>query len=67
MLLSRFEKLDCALKAKGWTYDLDRDVFLNRVGQVLETESLLRLLPEMTWDELASYRDRRYEQSQKNA
>lgn len=67
MLLSRFEQFDRALKANGWTYDADREVFLNRLGQALKTDSLLRLLPEMTWDELDSYRDHRYDESQKNA
>jgi hypothetical protein len=34
---------------------------------LLENDSLLRLLPEMTRDELDSYRDHRYEQLRRNA
>lgn len=48
VLVSRFEKFDRALKANGWTYHVDREVFLNCAGQVLENKSLLRLLAEMT-------------------
>jgi hypothetical protein len=65
MLLSRFDKFDRALKAKGWTYDVQRGVFLNHLGRVLDNESLLRLVPEMACDELDGYRDHRYEQSPK--
>ena len=64
MLLSRFEQFERALKANGWTYDVGREVFRNRLGLVLGSESLLRLLPEMTRDELACYQEYRYSMSQ---
>ena len=63
MLLSRFHNFERQLKARGWTYDTNTEVFLNRIGEVLPNDSLLRLLPEMTWDELASYKDIRYDLS----
>ena len=67
MLLSRFEQFECALKAKGWTYDVANEVFRNRVGRLISSETLLRLIPDMSWDELDSYRDHQYEQSLKES
>ena len=66
MLLSRFHEFERQLKARGWTYDTNREVFLNRLCEVLPRDSLLKLLPEMTWDELASYKDVRYDQLRSN-
>jgi hypothetical protein len=63
MLFSRLHEFERQLKARGWTYDANRERFLNRIGQEIQRETLLRLLPEMTWDELASYHDHRHEQS----
>jgi hypothetical protein len=46
-------------QSKGWTYDKGNEEFRTRGGRIVECELLLRLLPDVTLDELAIYQDDR--------
>ena len=56
---AEFEK---QLKTRGWRYDADSERFYDAGNRVLESESLIDLLPDrhITLDELAAYRRERF-------
>ena len=51
------QRLDEALRANGWSYDLEEMVFRNRGRQKMRHSRILALVPGMTEDEIASYQD----------
>jgi hypothetical protein len=65
MLLSRFQELECQIRARGWSYDVRDEVFRDDEGRIVKVTVLLRVLPGMTIDEIVSYQDDRYGRSRK--
>ena len=55
--MTTFSQLDSALKSNGWCYDVGDEVFSGGKAR-LDHRSVLKLVPGMTLDELASYKDR---------
>jgi len=64
-MLTRVQLFDRALRERGWTYDMEREVFRSGKRQMDEPEKPLALVPEMTLDELVSYQDDRYDRSRR--
>jgi len=54
--MTTFTKLDRAIRAKGWHYDAGDEVFRDG-NRRLDYRRVLKLVPRMTLDELASYQD----------
>ena len=63
--MTRFAQFDRALRERGWTYDVEREVSRAGKRRIDEAEKLLALLPEMTLDELVSYQDDQYDKSRR--
>jgi hypothetical protein len=60
-VMTTFERIDAALLAKGWRYDARRDLFFDG-DKRLRFRTVVALIPGLTLDELASYRDEQYTQ-----
>src|SRR5262245_59151755 len=51
------QRLDEALRAKGWSYDAENEVFRDRAKRRTRYSRVLALVPDMTADDLANYQD----------
>jgi len=61
--MTTFQKIDRALRARGWTYDVGDEQFLDNTGNVIRNNGwLLALVPGLTLDHLVSYMDHKYDQ-----
>ena len=59
--MTTFEKIDKALRARGWTYDIGDEVFRDNAGNVIRNHGwLLALVPGITLDHLVRYMDDKY-------
>ncbi len=54
--MTTFERIDAALRAKGWRYDRVNELFMAR-----ERVDVISLVPNTTLDELANYQDDKYD------
>jgi hypothetical protein len=61
--MTRFQQFNRELKRRGWRYDVGGEGFFDEHGRRINWHRLVRLLPDMTLDELASYQDDRWDRS----
>ena len=60
--MTTFQKIDRALRARGWTYDVAEEQFLDNTGKVIRNNGwLLALVPGITLDHLVSYMHHKYD------
>src|SRR5262245_30143925 len=51
------QRLDEALRAKGWSYDAENEVFRDRAKRRMRYSRVLALVPGIAADDLASYQN----------
>ena len=59
--MSTYTQLDRALKANGWRYDRGDEIFLDGAGKPLHYQKVLRPVPGMSLDAMASDQDYNYD------
>ena len=58
--MSTFTALDKALRAAGWRYDTGDECFFDG-GKWLDYRKIVKLVPGMNLEQLASYQDDKYD------
>jgi hypothetical protein len=64
--MTTFDAIEAALAACWWSYDVEHEVFTDgsrRIGY----QRVLKLVAELTDEQLASYQDHRYDENRRSA
>jgi hypothetical protein len=64
-MTNTFTQLDKALRTASYRYDSGEEEFFDATGKRLDYRKILKLVPGMNLQQLASYQDDKYEKRRK--